>query len=213
MLSWYLLKVVIFIVPAPRTNINRLQFLFDQLLNVVDLNSERNAIVVQEGGESAQIFISDFDINRLEKLAWLRPEINLRNDTLNFENEFFACGIRPEFWDLEAELWGLQLGIHPLESGIPLTIAIRNLTSSDKVSRIHGQYLKSVIHSLDPESKFFFDYQLHGARPGRLLNFLTLRVGAYSRWALIRGWALIKFSPFSAISVVFLFCNKNSKCQ
>ena len=44
-------------------------------------------------------------------------------------------------------------------------------------------------------------------RPGRLLNFWTLRVGAYSRWALIRGWALIKFSPFSA-SVVCLFCNK-----
>ena len=43
-------------------------------------------------------------------------------------------------------------------------------------------------------------------RPGRLLNFWTLRVGAYSRWALIRGWALIKFSPFSA--VVSLFCNK-----
>ena len=38
--------------------------------------------------------------------------------------------------------------------------------------------------------------------PGRLLNFWTLRVGNYSRWA------LIKFSPFSAINVVFLFCNK-----
>ena len=33
-------------------------------------------------------------------------------------------------------------------------------------------------------------------RPGRLLNFWTLRVGTYSRWALIRGWVLIKFSPF-----------------
>ena len=44
-------------------------------------------------------------------------------------------------------------------------------------------------------------------RPGRLLNFWTLRVGAYSRWALIRGWALIKFSPFSA-SEVCLFSNK-----
>ena len=44
-------------------------------------------------------------------------------------------------------------------------------------------------------------------RPGRLLNFWTLRVGAYSRWALIRGWALIKFSTFST-SVVCLFCNK-----
>ena len=37
--------------------------------------------------------------------------------------------------------------------------------------------------------------------PGRLLNFWTLRVGAYSRWV------LIKFSPFSA-SEVCLFCNK-----
>ena len=44
-------------------------------------------------------------------------------------------------------------------------------------------------------------------RPGCFLNFWTLRVGAYSRWALIQGWALIKFSPFSA-SVVCLFCNK-----
>ena len=32
-------------------------------------------------------------------------------------------------------------------------------------------------------------------------------MGAYSRWMLVRGWALIKFSPFSA-SVVCLFCNK-----
>ena len=38
-------------------------------------------------------------------------------------------------------------------------------------------------------------------RPGRLLNFWTLRVGTYTRWA------LIKFSPFSA-SVVSLCCNK-----
>ena len=43
--------------------------------------------------------------------------------------------------------------------------------------------------------------------PGRLLKCWTLIVGTYSRWALIRGWALIKFSPFSAI-VVCLFCNK-----
>ena len=40
-----------------------------------------------------------------------------------------------------------------------------------------------------------------------MLNCWTLIVGAYSRWALIRGWALIKFSPFSP-SVVCLFCNK-----
>ena len=27
---------------------------------------------------------------------------------------------------------------------------------------------------------------------GRLLTFSTFRVGAYSRWVLIRGWALIR---------------------
>ena len=40
-------------------------------------------------------------------------------------------------------------------------------------------------------------------RPGRLLNFWTLRVGAYLRWALIRDWALIKFSPFSVVNYVY----------
>ena len=42
---------------------------------------------------------------------------------------------------------------------------------------------------------------------GRLLNFWTLRVGAYWKYALIRGWALMKFSPFSE-SVMSLFGNK-----
>ena len=29
---------------------------------------------------------------------------------------------------------------------------------------------------------------------GRLLTFSALRMGAYSRWALIRGWALIRIN-------------------
>ena len=40
-------------------------------------------------------------------------------------------------------------------------------------------------------------------RPGRLLNFWTLRVGAYSRWVLIRGWALIKFSTLQQVQYVY----------
>ena len=49
------------------------------------------------------------------------------------------------------------------------------------------------------------DYRIYSIkRPRRLLNFWTLRVGAYSRWAFIRGWALIKFSPFSASSKFIL---------
>ena len=34
----------------------------------------------------------------------------------------------------------------------------------------------------------------HLFEAGRLLTFPTYRVGAYSRWALIQGWALINFS-------------------
>ena len=48
-------------------------------------------------------------------------------------------------------------------------------------------------------------YWIH--RPRRVLNFWTMRVCAYSRWALIRGWVLIKFSTFWAI-VVCLFGSK-----
>ena len=39
-------------------------------------------------------------------------------------------------------------------------------------------------------------------------------MGAYSRWVLIRGWALIKFSPFSASVVVYFAVNgTNKKCR
>ena len=31
-------------------------------------------------------------------------------------------------------------------------------------------------------------------RGGRLLTFSTFRMGAYSSWALIRGWALIRIN-------------------
>ena len=62
-----------------------------------------------------------------------------------------------------------------------------------------------------------FNYRIYSINhPGRLLHFWTLRVSGYSRWALIRGWALIKCSPFSASEVCF-FCNKtingNNKCE
>ena len=38
---------------------------------------------------------------------------------------------------------------------------------------------------------------------GRLLTFSALRMGAYSRWALIRGWALIRINTVCLMSV---FC-------
>ena len=45
---------------------------------------------------------------------------------------------------------------------------------------------------------------------GRLLTFSAFRMGAYSRWALIRGWALIRIntvSPASNFSVLMSFMN------
>ena len=39
---------------------------------------------------------------------------------------------------------------------------------------------------------------------GRLLSFSAFRMGAYSRWALIRGWALIR------INTVSFLCDKPS---
>ena len=45
---------------------------------------------------------------------------------------------------------------------------------------------------------FEFDWAEEGGGGGRLLTFSALRKGAYSRWALIRGWALIR------INTVFL---------
>ena len=43
---------------------------------------------------------------------------------------------------------------------------------------------------------------------GRLLSFSAFRMGAYSRLALIRGWALIRINTVSvSVSFSFYFCN------
>ena len=59
---------------------------------------------------------------------------------------------------------------------------------------------------------FYFSVQLRSNtnsiysinRPGRLLHFWTLRVGAYSRWALIRGWALIRINTVSESKIIII---------
>ena len=48
-----------------------------------------------------------------------------------------------------------------------------------------------VSHRIKPK-KFLTVYSLFVG--GRLLTFSTFRMGAYSRWALIRGWALIRIN-------------------
>ena len=40
---------------------------------------------------------------------------------------------------------------------------------------------------------------LGGRGGGRLLTFSTFRIGAYSRWALIRGWALIRINTVTHV--------------
>ena len=37
---------------------------------------------------------------------------------------------------------------------------------------------------------------------GRLLTFSAFRMGAYSRWALIRGWALIRINTVLKFSMI-----------
>ena len=47
------------------------------------------------------------------------------------------------------------------------------------------------------ERLFEFDWEEEGERlfeAGRLLTFPAFRIGAYSRLALIRGWALIRIN-------------------
>ena len=39
---------------------------------------------------------------------------------------------------------------------------------------------------------------------GRLLTFPAFRMGAYSRWALIRGWALIRINTVPNIVKMFV---------
>ena len=72
-------------------------------------------------------------------------------------------------------------------------------------STTHFSFLLLLLLYQIPWNLYYRIYSIN--RPEHLLNFWTLKMGAYLRWALIRGCALIKFSPFSA-SKVCLFCNK-----
>ena len=81
------------------------------------------------------------------------------------------------------------------------TMAVEALRNPSNIGVGYG-YL-AVIPSSSSSASYFSkcNYRIYSIkRPGRLLNFWTFRVGAYSRWALIRGWALIKVSQFSASS-------------
>ena len=62
-----------------------------------------------------------------------------------------------------------------------------------------NSHLQTILQLIQFYEKKIIVYRIYSINcPGRLLNFWTLRVGADSRWALIRGWALIEFSTFSA---------------
>ena len=47
---------------------------------------------------------------------------------------------------------------------------------------------------------------------GRLLTFSAFRMGAYSRWALIRGWALIRINTVSQTALGYLVMPTQSNC-
>ena len=54
-----------------------------------------------------------------------------------------------------------------------------------KICRHHWNERLNIIITAKFEGDTYRIYSIN--RPGRLLNFWTLRVGAYSRWAIIRG--------------------------
>ena len=63
-------------------------------------------------------------------------------------------------------------------------------------------------------SLFEFNWEEEGDgrifEAGRLLTFSPFRMGAYSRWALIRSWALIRINTvfyFSTLGVSTVACN------
>ena len=48
---------------------------------------------------------------------------------------------------------------------------------------------------------------------GCLLTFSAFRMGAYSRWVLIRGWALIRVNTVSQTEINFWFSRSAKQCQ
>ena len=92
---------------------------------------------------------------------------------------------------------------------VMIAIMTRNLRSnSSKLNAFKANLVICQWTHTKQKNCAYFIYRIYSInRPGRLINFWTLIVGAYSRRALLRGWALIKFSLFSA-SEVCLFCNK-----
>ena len=60
-----------------------------------------------------------------------------------------------------------------------------------------SQCNKQTSHSVSFDIEYIWVWVWGGGRRGRggrLLNFSAFRMGAYSRWALIRGWALIRIN-------------------
>ena len=47
---------------------------------------------------------------------------------------------------------------------------------------------------------------------GRLLTFSAFRMGAYSRWALIRGWALIRINTVISMQFAVFLCYSVQFC-
>ena len=71
------------------------------------------------------------------------------------------------------------------------------------VSKLDGEFKRwsgQVRCTITINSRIYRIYSIN--RPGRLLNFWTLRVGAYSRWALIQGWALIQINTVINVSLL-----------
>ena len=90
--------------------------------------------------------------------------------------------------------------------------------------RPRGSLLLEFIHSSGGsggEHLFEFDWEWGGGgrlfEAGRLLTFSAFRMGAYSMWALIRGWALIRintvFEGFNFFSMAWPSVKTSINCD
>ena len=105
------------------------------------------------------------------------------------------------FWDLQP-LWSSLLTKPDL---LKFSCSCEHVLSKTKSVTPHFFYISDIAISSSFHGKIFRKKSMVEKfranvlkRPGRLFNFWTFRVGAYSRWA------LIKVSPFSVTSENFI---------
>ena len=158
-----------------------------------------------------------FDLENHEENRWknrkslLEMRLSHWNWRIHMKSQDRYFGLRSVFWmwiNLPRSTGGtlLALWCHPIHyPAFEMKFEVKNNQTNEtefyvkrsKPSQFkyqHSQWDEVMFVPCKALLSRYQEYRIYSInRPGRLLNFWTLRVGAYSRWAFIRGWALIKF--------------------